>query len=71
MRNASDDDVVPVKHLIHTIANDFKTRWGSANTPKYVGSVVRGFRRRQVGIHPMVSIATALGCLQVLCRFAC
>ena len=49
-----------VKLLVQTMLNDFILRWGDSADPKFNKVVKRGYKNRQVGIHPIILIATAL-----------
>ena len=49
-----------VKSLIQSMIIDFQTRWGNNETPKFNKEVIRGFYNRQVGLHPITVMTTAL-----------
>lgn len=52
-----------VKNLATRLLHDFRTRWldeRDVNQPAFTGNVIRGTYNRQYGIHPIISIATAL-----------
>ena len=49
-----------VKKLIQNLISDFYERWGYHHTSKFNPEVVRGYRNRQIGVHPLVIICTAL-----------
>ena len=40
--------------------SDFEDRWGKSTDPMFTGDVRRGYRGRQVGIHPSLLIASFL-----------
>ena len=55
-----DDQNDNVKYLVERLIFDFEKRWFHDGTLKFHRSVIRGQYNRQIGIHPFVSIATAL-----------
>ena len=56
----SVDEPESIKQMCKTMSKDFDERWGSADSPIYSGQINRGYRSRQVGIHPAFLIATFL-----------
>ena len=55
-----DDPNESVKNLIERLIADFEKRWFHNGTLQFHKNVVRGHYNRQIGIHPFVSISTAL-----------
>jgi hypothetical protein len=49
-----------VKALASRMLKSFESYWGVDDFVPFDGKVVRGFRGRQVGVHPVVTIAAAL-----------
>ena len=49
-----------VRNLVSSMIDDFTSRWGHSSNPKFNKVVQRGSKNRQVGIHPLILIATAL-----------
>ena len=56
----SVDEPESIKQMCKTMSKDFDERWGSADSSIYSGKINRGYRSRQVGIHPAFLIATFL-----------
>ena len=55
-----DDEDQNLVSLLNKLLSDFRTRWMPENTLQFSENVLRGHNCRQVGIHPLISIATAL-----------
>jgi hypothetical protein len=49
-----------IRHLSKVLGRDFDARWGASTDLVFTGSVVRGQRQHQRGIHPAFVIATFL-----------
>lgn len=49
-----------VKELVQRMINDHQIRWGKDHMQKFNSTVLRGNRNRQVGLHPIVVLSTAL-----------
>jgi hypothetical protein len=49
-----------IRHLSKVLGRDFDARWGASTDLVFTGSVVRGQRQLQRGIHPAFVIATFL-----------
>ena len=49
-----------VEWLIKNINSDFEERWGKDNERQFSSTVVRGKMNRQIGIHPVIAVASAL-----------
>ena len=50
----------PSKVLAKAMLSDFEDRWGKSTDPMFTGAVQRGYRSRQVGIHPALLVASFL-----------
>ena len=57
---ANDPVETPVKYLARNMLTDFKKRWGDEHHPIFTGLVTRGRLLRQIGIHPLMFVASAL-----------
>jgi hypothetical protein len=48
------------RNLAKTLHDDFCGRWRDANAPVFNPNVVRAYMQRQVGIHPLICLATCM-----------
>jgi hypothetical protein len=48
------------RNLAKTLYDDFCKRWNDEIAPVFDPTVVRGYMQRQVGIHPLVCLATCM-----------
>ncbi|KAG7343760.1 hypothetical protein IV203_021768 [Nitzschia inconspicua] len=57
---ASPQNTTTSRPLAQALLRDFENRWRKATEPTFLGTVERGARDRQVGIHPAFLIASFL-----------